>query len=81
MQEQIDRYARAAAGAALVVIWTTVGFEAVVLAAVAAVAAAELPRVRRLLTARQPKRRAPRVREALPLVPDEPSLVLTVSEM
>lgn len=81
MQEQIDRCARAAAGAGFVVIWTTLGFEAAVLAAVGAIAAAELPRLRRLLAARQPKPRTRRVREPLPLVPDEPSLILTVSEL
>jgi hypothetical protein len=73
MKEQLDRYARATAGAAFVVIWMTLGFTAAALAAVAALAAAEAPRPRR---ARRPRRRP-----ELPLVPDEPSLVVTLADL
>lgn len=79
MQEPGARYARAVAGAAFVLIWTTLGLTAALLAGVAAVVASEAPRVRALAPRRRPRPRTRRVRE-LPLVPDEPSLVLTVSE-
>lgn len=73
MKEHLDRYARAAAGATFVVIWMTLGFTAAALAAFAAVVAAEAPR-------RRPARRARRRRD-LPLVPDEPSLVVTLADL
>ena len=84
MQEDLDRYARAAAGAAFVVIWVTLGFEVALLALVGGVGAAALPRLRNEVARRrraEPRSRRVRRREDLPLVPDEPSLVLTVADL
>ena len=82
MQQHLDRYARAAGGAAFVVVWVTLGFEVALLAVVGGVVGAALPRLRSELGRRaEPRSHRMRRREDLPLVPDEPSLVLTVADL
>lgn len=83
MTEQLDRYARGAGGAAFIVVWATLGLEIALFALVGAVVAAALPWLRGILvrTRRTPQPRRGRRRGNLPLVPDEPSLVLTVADL
>jgi hypothetical protein len=83
MRSDLARYARAVAGAGFVVIWTTLGLVPAVLATAAALAAAAAPQLRAAVMgarrSRPPRHSRPRTRD-LPLVPDDPSLVLTVGE-
>ena len=84
MKEHLDRYARGACVAAFIVVWATLGLEIALLALFGAVAAAALPRLRGILVRARhttPQPRRGRRREDLPLVPDEPSLVLTVTDL
>lgn len=89
MHQQLQRYAAAAAGAAFVVVWTTLGTTTAIAAVVVAAAAAHLPRLvaaqRHRRSEPSPRRRPVHARplreerEDLPLVPDDPSLVLSSS--
>lgn len=84
MQKDLGWYARAIAGAAFVVVWMTLGIVGALLAAVAAIAAAEAPRLGTRINARHAKpraRRRPAAREELPLVPDDPSLVVNLADL
>jgi hypothetical protein len=91
MEEQIQRYAFGAAGASFVLIWTTLGLTTASLALTAALAATNYQRLisitpsRRQHPARPQQRQTTRVRtlreenDALPMVPDEPSLIINAS--
>ena len=74
------RYLDGAAAAGFVVVWTTLGFETALLAALAAVAATHAPRLAKLRRTPPPRRRRPAVDE-YQLVPDDPSLILTPAEL
>ena len=88
MEQQVQRYTFGAAGAAFVLIWTTLGLNTAILAAVGALVATngqrliEITRSRRQHPARSRQRPAMRMRslreesDALPMVPDEPSLII-----
>jgi hypothetical protein len=77
---EIRRYVDGAAAAGFVVVWTTLGFETALLAALAAVAAVHAPRLLKLRQTPAPRpRRAPA--DEYQLVPDEPSLILTPAEL
>jgi hypothetical protein len=82
VHEHVRRYLDGAAAAAFVVVWAALGFEIALLAAAAALAAAHWRRLT-ITVPRRPK--APRRRrepvEPLPLVPDDPSLILTPAEL
>lgn len=80
MNAEIRRYFDGAAAAGFVVVWTTLGFETALLAALAAVAAVHGPRLAKLRPAPPPRRRRTPVDE-YQLVPDEPSLILTPAEL
>lgn len=90
MEQQIQRYALGAAGAGFVVIWTTLGLTTAILALTTAVVATNTRRLRiaprrRQQPARPRQRQTMRARplreedEALPLVPDEPSLIISAT--
>jgi hypothetical protein len=88
MERQIQRYAFGAAGAGFVLIWTTLGLTTAVLALAAALVATNCQRLISITRGRQHPAR-PRQRQtmrarplhddednALPMVPDEPSLII-----
>jgi hypothetical protein len=90
MEQHLQRYTLGLGGASFVIVWTTLGSKTALLAAVCAVVAANWQRLagvvqdrrRRPLPVRQ--RTALRARplreegdDELPLVPDEPSLILS----
>ncbi len=81
MNEQVRRYVEGAAAAGFVIVWAALGFETALFAAIAAAAASQ---ARRLTvpkrTSDTPRRRRAPVDE-LPLVPDDPSLILTPAEL
>jgi len=91
MEQQIQRYASGAAGAGFVLIWTTLGLTTAILALAAALVATNYQRLisitrgRRQHPARPRQRQTMRVRtlreenDALPMVPDEPSLIINAS--
>ncbi len=92
MEQQVQRYVFGAAGAGFVLIWTTLGLRTAILAAVGALIATNYQRLigiargRRQRPARSLQRPAMRVRslreesaDALPMVPDEPSLIINAS--
>jgi hypothetical protein len=91
MEQQVRRYVFGAAGAGFALIWTTLGLRPAILAVVGALVATNYQRLigiargRRQRPARSRQRPALRVRslreesEALPLVPDEPSLIIDAS--
>jgi hypothetical protein len=92
MEQQIRRYVFGAAGAGFVLIWTTLGLRTATLSVVGALVAANYQRLigivggRRQLPSRSRQRPAMRVRslreesdDALPMVPDEPSLIINAS--
>lgn len=80
--DDLARYVRAFAGAGFVVVWMTLGVGTAVFAAIAAVIAARAPRLVLLACARRarPRRRPRPAGDPLPLVPDEPSLILTAAD-
>jgi hypothetical protein len=85
MQQHVHRYVGGAAGAGFVLVWTTLGVKTAVLAAVGALVAANWQRLAGIAQYRRP-RPAIRVRPLreegdyeLPLVPDEPSLVISTN--
>lgn len=91
MEQQVRRYALGIAGAGFVVVWTTLGFTTAALALAGALLASNLQRLREI-THRRPRnagpmrqRQAVRARplraeaEELPLVPDDPSLIINAS--
>jgi len=77
---EIRRYLGGAAAAGFVVVWTTVGFETALFAALAAVAVIQAPRLAKLRQTTQPRPRSINVDE-YQLVPDDPSLILTPAEL
>jgi hypothetical protein len=91
MEQQARRYVFGAAGAGFALIWTTLGLRPAILAVVGALVATNYQRLIRIARAgrqrpaRSRQRPALRVRslreesEALPLVPDEPSLIIDAS--
>jgi hypothetical protein len=91
MEQQVRRYVFGAAGAGFVLIWTTLGSTTAVLAIVGALVAtnshrligiAHYRRQRPLPSRQRPAMRARPLREEgdeLPLVPDEPSLIISAS--
>ena len=80
MHAEIRRYLRGAAAAGFVVVWTALGFETALFAALAAVAVIEAPRLAKLRRTSQPRPRSIDVDE-YQLVPDDPSLILTPAEL
>ena len=92
MEQQARQYVFGAAGAAFVLIWTTLGLETAVLAAVGALLATNSQRLIGIVRGRRrrplPSRQRPALRtrplreesdEGLPLVPDEPSLIISAN--
>lgn len=90
MQQHVQRYVVGAAGAGFVLVWTTLGLKTAVLAAAGALVAANWQRLAGLAQSRRPRpvphRQRPAIRarplreegdDELPLVPDEPSLVIS----
>ncbi len=82
MHNGYARACRAVAGGGFIVLWMTLGILDALLVLVGAVVAAEFPRLWSLVSG-TPRRTPPRRlrREDLPLVPDDPSLVLTTAEL
>lgn len=82
MHNEYARACRAVAGGGFIVLWMTLGLVNAVLVLVGAVLAAELPRLSVIVSGKR-VRTAPRRGRAdnLPLVPDDPSLVLTIAEL
>ena len=91
MEQQIQRYALGAAGDGFVLIWTTLGLTTALLSLATALVATNCQRLisitrgRRQHPARPRQRQTMRVRplreenDALPLVPDEPSLIINAN--
>jgi hypothetical protein len=91
MEQQVRQYVFGAAGAGFALIWTTLGLRPAILAVVGALVATNYQRLlriargRRQRPARSRQRQAMRVRplreesNALPMVPDEPSLIIDAS--
>ncbi len=79
MNAEIRRYVDGAAAAGFVVVWTTLGFETALFAALAAVAVVHAPRLAKLRQTPPRPRRTPV--DEYQLVPDEPSLILTPAEL
>lgn len=92
MEQHLQRYALGVGGAGFVIVWTTLGWKTALLAAVCAVVAANWQRLAGVV--RDGRRRPSPVRQRtalrarplreegggeLPLVPDEPSLVLSTN--
>jgi len=79
---EIRRYLDGAAAAGFVIVWTTLGFETALFAALAAIAVVQAPRLATLKLRRpappRPRRTAV---EDYQLVPDDPSLILTPAEL
>jgi hypothetical protein len=93
MEQQLQRYAFGAAAAGFVLIWATLGLKTALVSAAAALAASNYRRLTGTARGRRqaPTRSRPRrvtharpLREeshyALPMVPDEPSLIINASE-
>ena len=82
MHNDIARACRAVAGGGFIVLWLTLGFVNAILVLLGAVLAAEAPRLWLGVSVkpRATAKRRVRARD-LPLVPDDPSLVLTVAEL
>jgi hypothetical protein len=88
MEQQVQRYVFGAAGAGFVLIWTTLGLTTAILAVFGALVATNCQRLTRIARGRRQRpalsrqRPAMRVRslreesDALPMVPDEPSLII-----
>jgi hypothetical protein len=91
MEQQVQRYVFGAAGAGFVLIWTTLGLRTAILAVVGALVATNCQRLigiargRRQRPARSRQRPAMQARslrdesDALPMVPDDPSLIINAS--
>ena len=92
MEQQALRYVLGAAGAGFVLTWATLGSTTAILALLAALVAANYPRLIGIRAGRrQPpphSRRRPEIRARpqraetdndLPMVPDEPSLIINAS--
>jgi hypothetical protein len=91
MEQQVRRYVFGAAGAGFVLVWTTLGSTTAILALVAALVAtnsqrligiAQYRRQRPLPSRQRPVLRARPLREEgdeLPLVPDDPSLIISAN--
>jgi hypothetical protein len=77
---EIRRYLDGAAAAGFVVVWTTLGFETALFAALAAAAVVHAPRLAKLRQTSPPRPRRTQSDE-YQLVPDEPSLILTPAEL
>jgi hypothetical protein len=90
MEQHLQRYTLALGGASFVIVWTTLGSKTALLAAVCAVVAANWQRLAGVVQDRRSRplpvrqRAALRARplreegdDELPLVPDEPSLILS----
>jgi len=90
MEQHLQRYALGVGGAGFVIVWTTLGWKTALLAAVCAVVAANWQRLAGVVQDRRSRplpvrqRTALRARplreeggDELPLVPDEPSLVIS----
>jgi hypothetical protein len=80
VHDYVRRYLDGAAAAGFVVVWTTLGFEIALFAALAAVAATQSPRLAKLRRTPPPRSRRAPVDE-YQLVPDDPSLILTPAEL
>ena len=88
MERQVHRCFLGSVGFAFVLTWATVGSVVAILAVVGCVAAMSLPRLlaKRERAPVRVRRAAPRTRplrdeadDGMPLVPDDPSLVISVS--
>jgi hypothetical protein len=92
MEQQVRRYVFGAAGAGFVLVWTTLGSTTAILAVVAAlvvtnsqrlIGIAQYRRQRPLPSRQRPALRARPLREGgddeLPLVPDDPSLIISAN--
>jgi len=88
MEQQVQRYVIGAAGAGFVLVWTTLGLRPAVLSVVAALAAANYQRLTGFSRASRRSRQrqtigGQRLRDErydpLPMVPDEPSLIVNAS--
>lgn len=91
MEQQIQRYAFGAASAGFVLIWTTLGLKTASLVMLGALLATNYHRLSGIARGRRQRRARPRQRpamqarplreevEALPMVPDEPSLIINAS--
>jgi hypothetical protein len=90
MEQHLQRYALGVGGASFVIVWTTLGWKTALFAAVCAVVAANWQRLAGVVQDRRSRplpvrhRTALRARplreegdDELPLVPDEPSLILS----
>jgi len=82
VHDYVRRYLDGAAAAGFVVVWTAIGFETALLAALAAVAAVHAPRLAALKLRRAaPPRQRRSPTDEYQLVPDDPSLILTPAEL
>ena len=92
MEHQVRRYLLGTAGAGFVLIWTTLGLRTAVLAVVGALVATNAQQLIGIVRGRRqrplPSRQRPQIRarplreegdEGLPLVPEEPSLILSAN--
>jgi len=92
MEQQVRRYVFGAAGAGFVLVWTTLGSTTAILAVVAALVATNSQRLIGIATYRRqrplPSRQRPVLRarplreegyDELPLVPDDPSLIISAN--
>ncbi len=91
MEQQVRRYVLGAAGAGFVLVWTTLGSTTAILAVVAALVATNSQRLIGVATSRRqrplPSRQRPVLRarplreevDELPLVPDDPSLIISAN--
>ena len=92
MEQRVRQYVFGAAGAGFVLVWTTLGLTTAILAVVAALVAmnsqrligiAQYRRPRPLPSRQRPVMRARPLREEgydeLPLVPDDPSLIISAN--
>ena len=91
MEQQVRRYVFGAAGAGLVLVWTTLGSTSAILALVAALVATNSQRLIGMVHSRQQRPLPPRQRsvlrarplreegDELPLVPDDPSLIISAN--
>ena len=92
MEQQVRRYVLGAAGAGFVLVWTTLGSTTAILAVVAALVAMNAQRLTGIARYRRqrplPSRQRPVLRtrplreegyHELPLVPDDPSLIISAN--
>jgi hypothetical protein len=81
VHDQVRRYVEGAAAAVFVIVWATLGFEVALFAALAGAAASQWRRLTLPRRTPAPRRRRIADGDDLPLVPDDPSLILTPAEL